>query len=216
MEGGVTHGYTGTLTIPMGQFNGYEAIAAQWLAKRGNPASRDRAIGVDEVRRWARSLPSGGNVVDVGCGPGVPLTTVLIEEGLRAYGVDASATFVAAFQRNLPEVPVACASALDFDFFGRTFDAVLAVGLIFLMHEEEQRQLLRVFARILKGGGRLLFTAPAPPCTWVDVMTGLPSVSLGAEEYRRELALAGLNVLAEFEDVGENHYFDAQKIVSSP
>jgi hypothetical protein len=40
-------------------------------------------------------------------------------------------------------------------------------------------------------------------------MTGLESISLGGEEYRKLLGAAGISVLDEYEDVGENHYFDA-------
>lgn len=195
----------------MDHSHGYEAIAAKWLANRGSPTGRADAIGVDEVRRWARALARGSSVLDVGCGPGVPLTTVLAEEGLQVYGLDASPSFVAAFRQNLPKCPVACASAFESDFFGRSFDAVLAVGLIFLITEEEQRRLLRIFASILNGDGRLLFTAPAPPCMWTDVMTGAESISLGADEYRRQLGLLGLSVIDEFEDAGGNHYFDARR-----
>jgi hypothetical protein len=42
-------------------------------------------------------------------------------------------------------------------------------------------------------------------------MTGLESRSLGAVEYRSQLAAVGLSVIREYEDEGENHYFDALK-----
>jgi hypothetical protein len=42
-------------------------------------------------------------------------------------------------------------------------------------------------------------------------MTGLESRSLGADEYRRQLSAVGLSVTSEYEDEGENHYFDALK-----
>jgi hypothetical protein len=42
-------------------------------------------------------------------------------------------------------------------------------------------------------------------------MTGLGSISLGAEEYRKLLGAAGISVAEEYEDIGESHYFDAFK-----
>jgi hypothetical protein len=42
-------------------------------------------------------------------------------------------------------------------------------------------------------------------------MTGLESISLGAEEYRKLLGTVGISVAEEYEDVGENHYFDGVK-----
>jgi len=47
------------------------------------------------------------------------------------------------------------------------------------------------------------------------VMTGLETRSLGAEEYRRLLSAVGLSVASEYEDEGQNHYFDVFKELKS-
>jgi hypothetical protein len=39
----------------------------------------------------------------------------------------------------------------------------------------------------------------------------LESRSLGAEQYRELLGAVGISVAKEYEDEGENHYFDARK-----
>ena len=195
----------------MDRSNGYEAVSEEFLARRGDSTTRSSAIGVKEVRKWAKTLPRGSSVIDLGCGPGVPITVVLVEEGLQVFGVDAAPSFVAAFQRNLPGIPIVCESVLESRCFDRTFDGVLSIGMMFLLKADEQRSLIRRFAGILVPGGRLLFTSPAKPAVWNDVMTGLESISLGAEEYKELLGAAGISVIEEYEDVGENHYFDAFK-----
>jgi SAM-dependent methyltransferase len=166
---------------------------------------------VKEVREWARTLPHGSSVIDLGCGPGFPITAVLVEEGLHVFGVDAAPSFVAAFQRNLPGTPIICEDVQESRLFERTFDAVLAWGLMFLLKAEDQHRLMQRFAEILVPGGHLLFTATAKPAVWNDVMTGLESLSLGAEQYRKQLGAVGISVAQEYEDEGENHYFDAFK-----
>ena len=193
----------------MDRSNGYERMAAEFLARRGN--SHSAGIGVSSVRKWAKTLPHGAAVIDLGCGPGVPITEVLVAEGLNVFGVDAAPSFVEAFGRNLPNTHVVCEAVQDSSFFDRTFDAALAWGLIFLLSEEDQRQLIQRVAAILKPGGRLLFTAPTQTVVWNDVMTGLESRSLGGEEYRRQLSQAGFSIAGEYEDEGQNHYFDAIK-----
>lgn len=198
----------------MDRSNGYEGIAAEFLARRGS--GRSTGIGVNEVRKWARTLPPGATVLDLGCGPGFPITEVLVVEGLDVFGVDAAPSFVEAFQRNLPNTPVACEAVQDSRFFDRSFDGVLAWGLVFLLSPEDQRGLIQRIARIVVPGGRLLFTSPPEPIVWNDAMTGLESRSLGAEEYRRQLSAAGLSLAGEYEDVGRNHYFDAFKDISRP
>jgi len=189
--------------------NGYEGVAAEFLAGRGSP--RASGIGARDVRAWAGRLPPGAAVLELGCGTGWPITRELVEEGLEVYAVDAAPSLVAAFKTNFPGVPVACEAAESSPLFDRQYDAVLAWGLLFLLSAEDQRTLLARMAAVLKPGGRLLFTAPPEPISWNDAMTGLRSQSLGRPEYLRLLETAGLTVEQEYEDVGENHYYDAVK-----
>ena len=186
-------------------------MSEEFLVRRGSSSTKSIAIGVKEVRKWAGTLAHGSSVIDLGCGPGFPITVVLVEEGLKVFGVDASPSFVAAFQRNLPRIPVTCEAVQESRLFDRTFDAVLAWGLMFLLHAEDQHRLIERFAEILVPGGRLLFTSTAKPAAWNDAMTGLESRSLGAEQYRELLGAVGMSVAKEYEDEGENHYFDARK-----
>lgn len=187
--------------------NGYEAIAERFISGRGSPVTRATAVGVSIVRSWAATVRPGGAVLDLGCGPGDPITRILIDAGLCAYGVDASPTMVAAFRERFPNVPVECNSVEKSNFFGRTFDGVIAWGLIFLLDADVQAGVIRKAANVLVPGGRFVFTAPRLACTWNDAMTGRRSVSLAPEEYRRILESTGLRVVDEPEDEGDNHYY---------
>ena len=86
---------------------------------------------------------------------------------------------------------------------------------MFLLPAEAQRRLIHRIADVLVPGGWLLFTSCAEPLVWNDAMTGLESRSLGAVEYRSQLKEVGLLVIREYEDEGENHYFDALKSASA-
>lgn len=183
---------------------GWEAVAETFIRQRSN-------IGVGTVQTWARSLPAGATVVDLGCGSGVPISQALIEAGHTVYGMDASPSMVAAFRRRFPELPVACEPVEQSSFFGRTFDGAIAWGLIFLLPEETQRAILHRVAQALTTGGRLLFTAPSQRYSWVDLSTGRRSQSLGADGYRAALADAGFVLAREYHDEGENHYYEAVK-----
>ena len=184
-------------------------MAADFLAGRGRAPST--AVGTTRVRAWARTLPHGAAVLDLGCGTGLPITQVLVSEKLNVYAIDAAPSFVEAFRRNLPQIPVTCEAVEDSSFFERTYDGIVAWGLMFLLPPSNQRRLIRRISGILAPSGRLLFTSPAEPIVWNDAMTGLESRSLGGEEYRRLLLSVGLSVISEYEDEGENHYFDVLK-----
>jgi 2-polyprenyl-3-methyl-5-hydroxy-6-metoxy-1,4-benzoquinol methylase len=185
--------------------NGYESVALEFMRRRERST-----IGVATVRRWARLLPRGGAVLDLGCGSGEPISTTLYKEGFLVCGVDASVSLTAAFRRRLPQAQVVCEAIESSRLFGRTFDGVVAVGLMFLLPAETQRDLIRKVAAELNPDGRFLFTSPTQACAWKDVLTGRESRSLGVEGYKSAFAEAGLALVGEYQDEGENHYFDTQ------
>ena len=194
-----------TITTTNDPSNGYEAIAPEFMRWRG--ASN---IGVATVRSWARALPRGAAVLDIGCGSGVPISTTLSDEGCTVYGIDASARLVAAHKSRLPDAHIACEAIEDSRFFDRTFDGVIAVGLLFLLPAEAQQNLIRKVAAALNPDGRFLFTSPAQVCTWKDELTRQTSRSLGAEAYKAAFVIANLTLIGEYEDEGGNHYFDTR------
>lgn len=183
---------------------GWEAVARQFMSARS-------PIGADTLRGWARWLPERPTVLDLGCGAGVPVSQVLASQGCRVYGIDAAPTLVAAYRERFPSLPVVCEPVETSDFFGRRFDAAVAVGLMFLLPKATQRALIGKVAAVLPSGGRFLFTAPAQACRWDDLLTGRPSRSLGTADYERTAARVGLSIDREYTDEGENHYFDFVK-----
>ena len=185
----------------------YETQALKYLD------GRDRSrVGVEIVQDWARSLPSGSTVVEIACGGGYPITQVLVDKGLAVWAIDTSPTLLRQFRLRFPTIPTQCASALDSDYFGRTFEAVISIGLVFLLREDEQLAFLRRVSEFLEPRGRMLFTAPVETGTWQDVTTGLECWSLGRVAYTRALERNGLRVVRTHVDEGENNYYEAEKI----
>lgn len=185
--------------------NGWEAVAHQFIPERSN-------IGARVVREWAQSLSEGAEILDLGCGSGVPISQVLIDAGCLVSGIDASASMVAAYRRRFPGVPVVCEAVEGSSFFEREFDGVVAWGLMFLLPADVQEEVIRKVGRALKVGGRFLFTAPSTACSWADASTGRPSQSLGSSRYRALLFEAGLTLVNEMNDEGENHYYASVKL----
>ena len=91
--------------------NGYEAVASEFVERR-----EQSSIGVATVRTWARSLPSGTSILDLGCGHGVPISMALMNDGFVIYGVDASPSLTAGFRRRLPHAHIACEAVEDSRF----------------------------------------------------------------------------------------------------
>ncbi len=188
--------------------NGWEAVADEVITGRCSSG-----VGAGAARGWARSLPAAATILDLGCGSGVPVSEILTEQGFTVYGIDASPTLIDAFRKRLPDAHAACEAVQESMLFDRKFDAVVSVGLMFLLREDEQLDLIAKVADTLEPEGRFLFTAPVPRAVWPDALTGRPSHSLGAHAYRTALAESGLMVVGEFDDEGGNHYYDARKSV---
>jgi 2-polyprenyl-3-methyl-5-hydroxy-6-metoxy-1,4-benzoquinol methylase len=186
---------------------GWEAVASELIHGRSQ-----RAIGAATVWNWAERLPLGATVLDLGCGAGVPVTQVLVDRGCKVHGIDASPTLVQAWREHFPEGKVACETVEDSPFFHCQFDAITAIGLMFLLEAGEQTQLIAKIGAALLPQGRLLFTAPTQEASWKDMLTGRESQSLGDVRYRQLLADAGMEVEATFLDEGESHYFAAIRV----
>ncbi len=185
--------------------NGYEAAARQFMA------SRNPQIGTHTVRKWSRGIARGSTILDLGCGHGVPISQVLIDEGFDVYGVDASPTLIAAFRERFPNAHAEYAAVEDSEFFSRAFDGVVAVGLMFLLPPNVQATVIRKIGSSLNPAGKFLFTSPKEAATWRDILTGRESVSLGAEHYLQILHTEGLLLVDEQSDEGGNHYYLASK-----
>lgn len=183
--------------------NGWNAIATQLIAHR------DPIIGVATVRRWAASISAGSSILDLGCGHGFPISAALAEDGFDVFGIDASPVLAAEFQRRLPRAAIRCESVETSTFYDRRFDAVLAVGLVFLLSPDSQRKLIHRVAAVLSPGGKFLFSAPTQDTSWIDILTSRPSRSLGMASYMGILRDAAFELTEEFTDEGENHYYGA-------
>jgi SAM-dependent methyltransferase len=195
-----------TQISPNEKSNGYDEIAEQFIRRR------DSRIGASTVRNWSRGLPRGTVILDLGCGNGVPISQALIDEGFAIYGVDASAKMISEFRNRFPKAHAEHCAAEDSLFFGRTFDGVVAWGLLFLLAPEVQEAVLRKVAAVLNTGGKFLFTSPQQARKWTDCISERESVSLGIAEYRKILEATGLKLVGEDVDEGENYYY----LVSKP
>lgn len=184
--------------------NGYERIAVYYMSARSDS-------GKNIIENWAVSLPRDASVLDVGAGHGRPVSSAILKAGRQLSAIDASPTLVAAFQKTFPDVRVKCELAEASHFFGETFDGIVSVGLMFLLSNAKQENLIQRIANALKPNGRFLFSAPRQKCEWIDVLTGQVSYGLGFDAYEAILESCGLTVIEINTDAGGSYYYDTEK-----
>lgn len=184
----------------------YERNAQEFLNRRDKSL-----IGSQVVAQWGATLAERSSVIELACGGGYPITRALSKTDLRLWAIDSSPSLVQVFRSRFPHIPVQCSTVQDCDYFHRTYDAALAIGLVFLLSESDQIKLFSTVSGILNPRGRFLFTAPTETGAWKDMNTGIECVSLGKERYTELLAGAEFRINSTFYDKGKNNYYDVQR-----
>jgi 2-polyprenyl-3-methyl-5-hydroxy-6-metoxy-1,4-benzoquinol methylase len=103
----------------------YYALHVSEVAQRNEVAPSPLA------HRFAESFPSGGRILDIGCGSGRDLAQ-LHKQGFQPYGVDGTKEFVQLAQMLHPELKGRVVQGILPDLptrFGGEFDGVLCCGI---------------------------------------------------------------------------------------
>ena len=106
----------------------------------------------------------GKKILDVGCGPGILLST--IPSSNSATGIDVSEESVAIAKKVAPNAELARGTMLSLPFDNSSFDMVVAAHVLpgYDFEAPRTKDYLNKFIseihRVLKPGGRLIFTTP--------------------------------------------------------
>ncbi|KAF8143028.1 S-adenosyl-L-methionine-dependent methyltransferase [Mycena galopus ATCC 62051] len=132
---------------------GYDRVAQKYFAWS---SPRPTTTRMDYIADLVKRLPAGADVLELGCGAGVPATQILIEHGLKVTGNDISAAQIALARIHIPRATLIQGDMLNLDFPPASFDAVLAFYSLFHLPKEEQAQMIAQIFGWLKPGGWLL------------------------------------------------------------
>jgi SAM-dependent methyltransferase len=170
---------------------GYDAIAlryAEWAGQVESPV-------VDWVRDLEPRLRDDADVLELGCGRGVPAARYLARRH-RVTGVDISAVQVELARHHVPEASFVHADATELEVAAGSLDAVVALFLFGHVPSEEQGPLLVKIGSWLRTDGLLLGTfGTGEPQEEVDgdwLGTPMYFASLGDDAYTSLFRDAGL------------------------
>jgi cyclopropane fatty-acyl-phospholipid synthase-like methyltransferase len=174
---------------------GYDAISDryfEWASSFHTPAMR----WLDDL--LAR-LEDGSEILDLGCGRGVPFTQKLARRH-RVTGVDISARQIELARTLVPEAEFVQADATSLRQAPESVDAVVSLFMLGHVPRDEQGPLLRRIARWLRPGGLLLATMATSGTEAVDRdWLGAPMyfASLTTGENRALVEAAGLGIVRD-------------------
>lgn len=169
----------------------YERVA------KGFARSRDRTL---YERRWldrALGYAPGRKVLDLGCGPGLPIAAYLDDRRAEITGVDGAQAMVALFRQNLPRARVLHRDMRGLDL-GEEFDLILAWNSLFHLSADDQRAMFPVFAAHARVRSVLLMTTGPEAGEAIGQVEGqeVYHASLSPEDYQALLEGQGFEVLA--------------------
>ena len=170
----------------------YEQNAAAWDALRGPEPRLERTW----LKRFAALLPSGGTVLDIGCGGGRPVAGWLIERGFAVEGVDSSPSLIALCEERFHGAEWHVADMRELAL-AASFDGLISWHSLFHLAPEDQRRMFARLAAHSRPGTILMFTSGSGQCIRIGEWQGEPlyHASLDPEEYRQLLADNGFEVL---------------------
>lgn len=132
---------------------GYDEVAATY--ERTFSGSKRRAEWLQEGLALLEPFKPG-DVLDLGCGSGIPVSEAVVAAGHRLTGIDGSARQISLAAANVPTGRFEVADMSEAGFAPRSFDAVFAFYSITHVPREKHAPL---FARVhewLKPGGFFL------------------------------------------------------------
>ncbi|WP_269713854.1 class I SAM-dependent DNA methyltransferase [Caulobacter sp. NIBR2454] len=169
----------------------YERNAARYDADRGKSLA-ERAW----LDRFRSAMPTGGAILDLGCGSGEPIARYMIESGHALTGVDSSASLIALCRDRFPDSDWRIGDMRKLDLGGR-FEGIIAWDSFFHLRPDDQRAMFAVFQAHAAPGAALMFTSGPAAAEVIGEYRGEPLYhsSLDPSEYRDLLEGHGFQVL---------------------
>lgn len=147
---------------------GFDRCAERYGRLRGDEIPPD-------LEWLAGRLAPGAAVLDLGCGPGRPVTAYLSARGCPVTGIDLSAAQVDLARKAVPGAAFVVADVMERDFPAGSFAAATAFYMLFHLPGEEQPALLaRVFHWLAPGGLFLLTVTEKARRPYVEDYLGVP------------------------------------------
>jgi hypothetical protein len=144
---------------------GYDRVSETYRGDRldlSDPEYMKYAGWIEELKV---QLGPSGNVLDLGCGNGVPVARLLVEAGYGYVGVDLSPVQIERARRLTPHAEFICGDMSELQVTSERFSAVVSLYAMIHLPLEEQRDLLERIHQWLQPGGVLMMIVGATEWT---------------------------------------------------
>lgn len=169
----------------------YETHYLEWISKKSFDLFEKNWLDA-----FLKLLPGRANILDLGCGIGIPIAAYFLGKGYQVTGVDTSASMLEVCKQQFPDQVWILEDMRSLDL-KQMFDGVIAWDSFFHLPQTDQIKLLGKMASHIKPKGGLLFTAGSEHSERYGELGGIPlyHASLAPEAYRNLLNQLDFTVL---------------------
>jgi cyclopropane fatty-acyl-phospholipid synthase-like methyltransferase len=133
----------------------YNKLAENYLAGRDQFKNNKYLDKLNEV------LSPNSQILDVGCGAGIPIDKFLINKGYKVIGIDISEKQIELAKKYLPQGEFKVEDMSELTEKEYSVDAVVSFYAIFHTKRESHQEILNKISSFLKKDGLLLVTMGA-------------------------------------------------------
>lgn len=146
--------------------NSYNRIIDDWIKARNN------SIVNKPIIDFADRINTNGNILDIGCGTGLPIDKYFSERNFSIIGIDASDKMLEIAKSNeIKNTQFFLSDFFNFDSNER-FDGIIAWDSLFHFPKQRQKDIYSKVYSLLNPGGFFLFTHGKEENEHIDEMFG--------------------------------------------
>ncbi len=185
---------------------GYNKIAKKYHDQRGTYPSKKI------LSKFLKNMKKGAEVLDIGCGAGVPVSRVLVKNRYKVTGIDFSESMVKLARNNVPQAKFIKMDMTKLKFIKNSFDGAVSFYAIIHVPREKHAKIYNSLHRILKPGG-IIFVNPTGPDNFEGYEENYMGVPMfwshyGPEKTSKIIENAGFEILwSAIEKLGNEKQF---------
>ncbi|MFA5050345.1 MAG: class I SAM-dependent methyltransferase [Candidatus Micrarchaeia archaeon] len=132
---------------------GYTKIAKKYHKQRNKYKNNKLLI------KFSKQLPKGSNVIDLGCGAGIPVTKFLINKKYTVIGIDFAGGMIKLAKKNVPKAKFIEMDITKMNFKPNSFDGAVSFYAIIHIPRQKHAGVYKNLHKILKPNAIMLINA---------------------------------------------------------
>jgi len=141
----------------------------------------------DVFNEFCEKLPKKGLILDLGCGPGIPVTIEFIKRGFKVTAIDFSEKMIEIAKKNIPQASIRQISMTEINYKNQ-FDGIISSYTMLCLNPHLFDQTAKKISMALKKGGFFFIALNEPKQKYEekDYFTKIDGQTIYSRPYSEE------------------------------